>query len=853
MPRLSKDRWQEVSPHLDRALEMTEAERAVWLEGLRVEQPELATDLQALLSNRGALERESFLQSAPALPPASLAGQTLGAYTLEALIGQGGMGAVWLARRSDGRFEGRAAVKLLNLSLVGRAGEERFRREGTILARLTHPHIARLIDAGVSAAGQPYLVLEHVEGEPIDRYCDARGLGVEARLQLFLDVLDAVAHAHTNLIVHRDIKPSNVLVGEDGGVKLLDFGIAKLLQEDAGAGEATALTREGGSALTPEYAAPEQVTGGPVTTATDVYALGTLLYVLLSGRHPAESALRSAADLVRAIAETEPERLSEAVADSRRQTAQTIAKNASLRGTTPDGLRRALQGDLDVIVGKALKKNPDERYTSVTALGEDLERYLGDQPISARRDTLAYRTTKFVRRHLAGVTAGAATFLLLAAIVAFYTMRLAKERDRARLQAEKATKVSELLTDLLSGADPLASHEVKEPTLRTLLDAGAERIHKELTGEPEVQVEMLNLLGRIFHRLDLDEKARPLLEEALATGRRSLGSDNELVAQTLNELGVLLRERADYAAAERVLKESLALRRRLLGAEHKDVAVTLVELATVYEDQGLDEKAEPLLRESLTIRRKVIGEDAEHEVAVSLNDLAHVLRRRGDLAGAESLFRQALPIFRKTRGDEHPHVATVLNNLALIAADRGQYAVAESLFRQSLAIDLKTLGLKHPNVATKLINLSFDLIEQGRYDEAESLAREGLQITRASLGDDHPRIAAGEVALGRICLARGRPSDAVPLLGDALRIRQRTFPPDDWRIGVPRSVLGAALTALGRYDEAEGLLLEAQRVLRNIPGEQGKEAEATRARLAALSEARDPSRKIAASRSPGPQ
>src|SRR6185295_17532586 len=285
-------------------------------------------------------------------------------YRLASVIGQGGMGTVWLAERCDGRFEGRAAIKLLNIALMGRAGEERFRREGNILARLTHPHIAHLVDAGVSPTGQPYLVLEHVDGQRIDDYCNTHALGIEARLRLFLDVLDAVAHAHANLIVHRDLKPANVLVRVDGQVKLLDFGIAKLLEGDADwgnlrAAESSALTRDGVAALTPEYAAPEQVTGGQITTATDVYALGLLLYVLLTGQHPAGSAVRSPADLVREIVDTEARRLSDAVV-CRTETPETLSRHAARRGTTPGRLRRTLKGDLDTIVAKALKKNAAE-------------------------------------------------------------------------------------------------------------------------------------------------------------------------------------------------------------------------------------------------------------------------------------------------------------------------------------------------------------------------------------------------------------------------------------------------------------------------------------------------------------
>jgi serine/threonine protein kinase/Tfp pilus assembly protein PilF len=820
MPNFGPDRWREVSPHLDEALDLEDAERAAWLARLRLRDPTLADDVQALLEERGMASRESFLARPPGLPRSGpfLAGQTFGAYTLESLIGQGGMGNVWLARRSDGRFEGKAAVKLLNASLIGRAGEERFRREGNFLARLADPHIARLLDAGVSRSGQPYLVLECVEGDPIDRFCDDHRLNVDERLRLFLDVLEAVAHAHANLLVHRDIKPSNVLVDQSGQVKLVDFGIAKLLEGEGEEGAETALTREGGRALTPEFAAPEQLTGGAVTTATDVFALGTLLYLLLTGRHPAGEDRQSTAELVRAIVEIEPDRISEAA---------------------PENLRRALKGDLDTIVAKALKKSPEERYASVSALADDLRRYLAHEPIQARPDTLRYRAAKFVRRRAWSVAAAGTVALLLAGLVGFYTLRLTAERDRARLEAQKATKISDLLEDLLSGADPYPSEvrtEGKEPTVRDVLDAGAERVEKHFSGEPEVQARMLTLMGRIYERLGVHDKARQLLTRGLDIGRQTLG-DNEQVARSLNELGVLLRDSGDARAAEPVLVESLAMRRRILGREHEDVAVTVVELARVYEDEGSAEKAEPLYRESLAIRRKVLGE-RDHETGVSLNDLAFVLRRRGDLDGADFLFRQALSIFRETRGEIHPDVATALSNIAKVATDCGDYAQAEALFRDALVIDRKVLGTEHPGYGNTLINFARPLLEDGKYEEAASAAQEGLRLTRASWGNDHPRIAVGEIYLAGVYLAQSDPKDAEPLFRDALRIRQSIFPHGDWRIGVPESALGAALIALGRLDEAQVLLLDAQRSLKDIPGEQGHAAEANRARLAALDAAR---------------
>src|SRR5580658_6777538 len=354
MPTLSPDEWQAISPYLDQALALSEDERVVWLRSLGEQNPTLVAQLTELLDDHRALVQEGFLENSRfALPnSAGLSGQTLGPYTLISQIGQGGMGSVWLGERSDGRFERRVAVKFLNLSLMGKGGEERFKREGSILGRLAHAHIAELVDAGVSSAGHAYLVLEYVEGDPIECYCDQKKLDIEARVRLFLDVLVAVAHAHANLIVHRDLKPSNVLVSKDDQVKLLDFGISKLLEGEAYDGAATALTIDGGRAMTPEYAAPEQVTGAPVTTATDVYALGVLLYLLLTGQHPAGDSIHSPADLVKAIVDTEPRRLSDIVTAA--EVDETRATDyAAQRTTTPDKLRRLFRGDLDTIVAKA--------------------------------------------------------------------------------------------------------------------------------------------------------------------------------------------------------------------------------------------------------------------------------------------------------------------------------------------------------------------------------------------------------------------------------------------------------------------------------------------------------------------
>jgi serine/threonine protein kinase len=438
MRTLSPERWQIISPYLDQALAMTDDAQAEWLSSLRQQNPELAAELAALLDEHRMLSQEGFLEKgSPGWSSApGLAGQTVGPYTVITQIGQGGMGSVWLARRSDGRFERRVAVKFVNLALAGKGGEERFKREGSILGRLAHEHIAKLVDAGVSPAGQAYLVLEYVQGDPIDQYCEQHKLDLDARIRLFLDVLAAVAHAHANLIVHRDIKPSNVLVTTGGEVKLLDFGIAKLMEGEGHMGAATLLTRESGSALTPQYAAPEQLTGQPVTTATDVYALGVLLYVLLSGQHPAGSGPHSPAELVKAVLELEPPRASDAIpADNRNLTAER-------RGTTPDKLRRGLRGDLDTIVGKALKKNPQERYASVTGFADDLQRYLKHEPITARPDTLAYRSAKFLRRNRAVVTLTAIALALVIGSLATGLLIANRQRKAAERRFDQVRQLA---------------------------------------------------------------------------------------------------------------------------------------------------------------------------------------------------------------------------------------------------------------------------------------------------------------------------------------------------------------------------------------------------------------------------
>jgi eukaryotic-like serine/threonine-protein kinase len=809
---LNAERWRAVLPHLDHALELDEAERREWLRVLKGEDAPLAAELEALLARRAALDGEGFLERGPleAQPRVSLAGLRLGAYTLRAPIGQGGMGSVWLAERTDGRFDGFAAVKLLNASMVGRDGESRFRREGSILARLRHPHIAQLIDAGVSPSGQPYLVLERVDGERIDRYCDARSLEIEARIRLFLDVLSAVSHAHANLVVHRDIKPSNVLVGSDGRVKLLDFGIAKLLQDDSGA-ESTVVTREGEAALTPGYAAPEQLTAGDVTTATDVYSLGVLLYVLLTGRHPTGGDVASPAEVIRAILDTVPARPSDAVAEERTAsgeptTVATAHETATRRATTPRRLRGKLQGDLDNIVAKALKKRPTERYASVEALAEDLRRYLAHEPVGARADSVAYRVSRFLRRHR---LAASAAFLLVASLAAGLGAT-AWQSARAQREAARAQAVTDFLMRLfeLSSSRRPQSETV---TARELLDQGVQRLDADLADQPAMRASLLGVMGRVYASLGAYDPAAALLERSLVLLRQQHTGDDPELARVLTELAGVRESQGDYARAVVLVRESLAMQRRLQGPDHPDIAVSLQLLSGALQEQGQHADAEPPLREALAMRRRLHG-DAHKDVVESLGRLGGLAYDKGDYESAEAHYREALRIARSLPGDSYPSVPSAMADLASVLPKRGQVREAFALWDEALRLFRARMGDRHPDLAPHIRNVAIAHRALGQPKEAVELFEQALAIERAALGPEHPEVAKTTCDLASALHEQGRLDEAVMGYRECRAILLKNFPADHPYVGRVLVGLSNVQVDQGRYAEAEAQLRESLRI-----------------------------------------
>jgi serine/threonine protein kinase/tetratricopeptide (TPR) repeat protein len=760
MSTLTPEQWKVLGPYLDQALTLSGEELVRWLESLRAANPVLAGQVQELLDRDRAAEDEGLLDKSPIRPPETpgLAGQTVGAYRLISAIGHGGMGTVWLAERNDGRFQRKAAVKFLSAGLVGQGGEQRFKREGAILARLANPNIAELLDAGVTATGQPYLILDYVEGEPVDRYCDGRALDVRARIRLFLDIVAAVAHAHSNLIVHRDIKPSNVLVNKDGQVKLLDFGIAKLLEGEGQEGAATLLTREGGSALTPEYAAPEQITGGPVTTATDVYGLGVLLYVLLTGQHPAGAGPRSPAELLKAITEKEPQRPSEVVAPDQ-------AVQGAARGTTVDKLRRQLRGDLDTIVLKSLKKNPQERYASVTALADDLGLYLRNEPISARPDTMAYRAAKFVRRNRAVVAL--ATLVVIATVGG--TIGVLMQARTAFRERDRAGRITGFMTNMFKVSDPSQARG-NSITAREILDKAAKDIETGLATDSEAQAQMMYVMGEVYDNLGLYPQAESLLTRAAELQGKILGSDDPATLASKSLLSMIFMHLGRYTEAVKLQQETVSARTRVLGPEHPDTVRSMSRLALVFGLQGRNAEAEKLHREALAIARRVLG--PEHPDTLLLtNRLVTTLSVEGKdelYPEAEKLQSDALTIERRVFGPEHPDTLGGTMSLGWILTMRGQYGEAEKLYREILPIESRLLGPEHANTLILRDQLATSVAKQGRYKEADELYSEILSSEKHVLGRNHPWVANTTYNLACLAAVQNQRERALAFLEEAV-------------------------------------------------------------------------------------
>ncbi len=807
----------EVDEILQRVLSHPEHERERVLEEACAGAPELEPHVRRLLA--AAVDDDDFLKPGGAQEGTSWRGllselvadvpvrlrQRVGPYTVEELLGRGGMGVVYRARRTDQPDSGPVALKLLT-SLHGDADvARRFELETHILSSLEHPCIARPVDAGLTDDGRPYLAMEHVDGQPIDRFCDAHRLTVSERVRLLIEVARAVAHAHRRMVIHRDLKPGNILVTAEGRPKLLDFGIAKLL-DPVGGPIGGPLTRTGLAVMTPEYASPEQIRSETITTATDVYQLGILLYELLTGTRPHRLIGGGRAQLERAVCEQDAPAPSTAIrrwgadpgdGDTGLPPLDTVCR---ARSTRPDRLRAALRGDLDTIVLKALRKEPERRYASVDQLVDDLERHLAGRPISARRDAIGHRIRAFARRHRLALAASAAILLLTAGVVGLYAERVLAEHERSLREADHAARVATFLQGMFDVAAP-GSVAGETVSARELLDRGTQRINSDLGDQPRLQAALLGIVGEMYRKLGAYDSAAPLLTRSLDLQTDLDGELHADVAEAAMALGRLHVDIGEYDEAEACYRRALRIREELFGEDSSEAARTLRSMADLAVADGRPDEAEPLYDRSLPILEHELG-PTDPEVAKAMTGLSALYWSTGDYDRAEPLLNRALEIHEQTSGDDPRELAIVLGDLGQLHAGRGEYDDAERLLRRSHDVLERALGADHPDTAMSLEAIARLLAEQDRLDEAEPLYVQALATLRRAYPGDHPNIGQTLNDLALLHWSRGSYDRAEVLLRQALAVGERTLGADHPDVAAALNSLGALYWSQRRYDDA---------------------------------------------------
>lgn len=810
-------RWNRIQGLFHNAADLPEAERQSFLSSACGSDAGLMAEVLAMIKEdaRGAslLDRD-VAHVADRILDRGVTFKKLGPYQIKSVLGEGGMGVVYLAERED--LGSLVAIKVLRDAWLSPARLERFATEQRTLAQLNHPSIARLYDADTLPDGTPWFVMEYVEGVPLTEYCDRHRCSIEERLRLFRAVCEAVQHAHLHAVIHRDLKPSNILVRADGGVRLLDFGIAKQLDSfDTSADQ----TRTGLRLMTPAYAAPEQIRGERVGIYTDVYALGVVLYELLAGKLPFDLSTRSPGEVEATILEKTPEKPS-AVAD------------------------------LDVLCLTAMHKEPERRYASVDALIRDIDHYLKGEPLDAQPDTLRYRAGKFVRRNRRAVAASALAFVLVAGLVVFFTVRLAIARNAALAEAARTQRIQRFMLNLFDGGDKEAG---PADTLRvvSLLDRGVQEA-QTLKNEPAVQAELYQTLGSIYQKLGKLDRADSLLRAGLDQRRSLFGVNSTETADSLVALGLLRSDEAQLEEAERLVREGLDIDKRKLAPNHPAIAKATTALGRVLEERGAYAQAIQVLDEAVRVGS---AQGNSTDLAASLNELASAHFYSGHYPTADSLFRRVLEMHRQLLGGAHPSVADDLINIGAVQQDLGYYTEAEKFNRQALEINRAYYGEDHPQTAHNLTTLGRALVFENRYDEAVVVLQQALAIEERVYGAENPHVAStlNELAntaykqnklddaaaqfsrmieiyrvvynnhhyligiglsnLAGVYVARKQYPRAEQLYGEALQVFAETLPPDHLNTAIAQVKLGRALVREQRYKEAEGHILTGYSIL----------------------------------------
>ncbi len=877
---IPRGRWQQIQSLFEQVVDAPPAEQAARLASACGGDGELLRSVESLLASDRSAEdplMHVISEAAESLlveHQDRLIGTRVGNYRIVSILGHGGMSTVYRGERDDAKYQQTVAIKVLHHALMHPRLRSRLHSERHILATLAHPSIARLIDSGEFEDGTPYLVMEHVDGESIDAYCDSRTLFVRERLELFVRVCAAVQYAHRNLVVHRDIKAANILVTSDGTPKLLDFGIAKLLAPESMT-HTVPVTRLQERILTPENAAPEQVLGRSITTATDIYALGVLLYQLLTGRSPFRLTSYSQLQLERAICMDDPMRPSQIVlAKFDAETDADRSRLSDRRGLSPLRLRARLSGDLDAIIAMAMRKEPDRRYPSVEALADDISRHLLGKPVLARQGDWRYNAAKFMRRHLLALSVVAAAFLglaLIAGVTLWQNHRIETAREATAQERDRAQQVSAFLVDVFSQADPFTA-QGHDATAKDLLDRGAAKIGSQNL-QPEVRAQLLESIGLAYRRQGLSERAIPLFEQAVDIRRQEKPLDTHRTAAALANLAQAHTDAGHLVSAEAYLQQALEMSRKGDQPSSTETADILVQYAQFELSAKSDpERSATLFKEALGIYRSILG--GQHlKVAATLSGLAGDASWMGDFAAAEQYERQAIEIYRATVSRNYPDHAVALANLGYILTERGEYTEAEQLLKEALEIERSVFGENNVRViqaeahlgdlyarrgdiaraieATQgavaaarqglgpdhyltgyyLNSLAAQYLTAGNVPAAESAAREALAVYARSLPPQHLYVASMKLTLGEILLRRGALAAAEAELRSSLDINTALAGADNWRTARSAASLGWVLIKRDKFAEGEPLLVAAHSRLLAAVGAQHEATQEARSRL----------------------
>ena len=789
--------WQRVKEIVGSAVERPPAERSAYLDSACSHDSELRKEVESLLA---AYQDSDRLSEAPwqiEAPTGGVETLVIGPYHLLKKLGVGGMGQVWLAQQSE-PVSRQVALKLIKAGMYDASTAQRFKTERQSLAIMDHPAIAKVFDAGTTSLGQPYLVMEFVDGLPITDYCDAKRLSIRERLQLFIRVCEGVQHAHQRAIIHRDLKPSNILVVEVDGrptPRIIDFGLAKTMEPLVP--DQTLFTQMGAFLGTPGYMSPEQADPQlrDVDTRTDVYSLGAILYELLTGTLPFDTAdwkKRRPDEFLRRLREEDPPRPSSRISISH----ETSASRAEARGMEPRQLTSLVSGDLDWITMKALEKDRERRYSTPSSLSSDIENYLHNRPVTARPAGSGYRARKYIRRHAAALSVVAGALVVLVAFAVLQTVelrRITRERDRA-------DRITDFMTNMFKVSDP-GEARGNSVTAREILDKSAQEINTGLAADPELQVRLLDTMGHVYVNLGLYLKAQQTFERALTLAPRVGGTRNPAILSSMSRLAFLLIKRGRFKEAETMLRDTVDGQRRLFGPQNIATLSSTRYLAFALESEGRFREAEALMNDTLAIERRSLGSEAP-ETLLSMNVLANILDDEGRLQDAEQLYRETLAIQTRTLGPDYYQTLTTASNLAAVLQEESHLVDAEKLQREILATRTRVLGSDHPDTLAVKLNLANTLDSAGRYTDAEKLYLETLEAQRRVLGADHPETLTTMHCLGNTLRREGRKDDAEKLQRETLALRTRILGPDHPETLRTMGELAGTLLLQLKFDEA---------------------------------------------------